>query len=65
MAICENCEEDHELSEVLGMTAYSTKLPKDHPDNPNRTRQLCKTCEEDYVDHWNNQWAEYYSSQGA
>ena len=33
-------------------------------EDPNHSMRLCKLCEIDYTQHMEEQWAEYYSSQG-
>ena len=43
------------------MTAYPRTT--DNP-NPNRDFLCCDGHHKDYVDHWNEMWDEYYSSQG-
>lgn len=65
MGICEDCQTETEVTEVMAMTAYPTKLPVRHPDNPNRPMMLCKPCEDDYVEYWTERWDEYRSSQGV
>lgn len=51
---CENCELDNDsVARSPKMNAYKA----DPPD-------LCPVCMDEYIDHWNEQWAEYYHSQG-
>ena len=47
---------------TAAMTAYSWD---GKGENPNRAQSLCPTCSQEYVEYWEEQWAEYYASQGV
>jgi len=73
---CEHCEagdgkfviNNHENDLIKIKLELCTAATSYHWDgtgeNPNRPITLCQFCKDEYYDHWDEQWKEYYSSQG-
>ena len=73
---CEHCgarEGEHVMNYVekdlravkLELCAAATMYHWDGTgENPNRPLTFCQQCKQDYYDRWEDQWAEYRSSQG-
>ena len=56
--MCDRCGATENIEVVGAMTAYDS--PDGKPD-PNHPIPYCPDCTEEYVDFWDEMWAEYYS----
>ena len=55
---CESCGSSP-AAKIQSKTSY----PWDgKSEDPNRDRVFCESCAREYEEHWDNMWAEYYSS---
>lgn len=61
---CEYCGKGGLMNVVPGMTAYHYEGPEGVPGDPNRDLFLCRTCEAEHIEHWDEMWTEYRASQG-
>ncbi len=59
---CEYCGKEVEY--IVETPSYTYFHIDKHSNirHPDKDKMLCITCAEDHVDHWSEQWAEYYSS---
>ena len=60
---CEYEEEGHcsgEIRNCHAMTAYHFEGIKNSPEDPNKDFIACDGHYEDYAQHWQEQWDEYY-----
>lgn len=64
---CEHCGAIRGLALEDSRTCYPTKYDpldfKSHPDDPNRSRLLCRNCAVSHHEYWDEMWKDYYSGR--
>lgn len=72
--VCEYCGDDVGVFWEGSRTMYHEEVNAwthllenvgDAPPSPNRDRALCRECAAEHHSNWDEQWREYYSSQGC
>lgn len=66
MLVCQECGATSNVKQHACRTSYhyDEEEKKAGKTDPNPDPILCEMCAQEYNQHWNEMWAEYYSSQG-
>lgn len=60
---CEFCGTKKNLKLENSRTAYSWSGEFDGPDDPNRSKLLCRACAKEHHDYWDDMWQDYCNSR--